>query len=257
MPKLKVLVLPQGARKPENERNNVVAATTEGWVRTPLNHDDPEMLSESRGLVALLADCNLQPDGVTKIDPSKPIGKEVIIDIYDPSSIPVTGIDVLPGTGTVAVGANITFDYDVAPTNASYPEVEWSSSDETVLKTVGEGVFTALKAGNATVSATSIDGGIVGTAAVTVTAANVAVTGVTVSPTTKSLVVGATQQLTPTVAPTNATNKAVTYTSSDATVATVNASGLVTAVKAGTTNITVNTTDGNKTAVCAVTVTAA
>lgn len=257
MPKLKVLVLPQGARKPETERNNVVEATNTGWIRTPLNNDDPEILSENRGLVALLADCNLEPDGVTKIDPSKPIGKEVVIEVYDPDAIPVTAIEVLPGTGSVAVGANITFDYDVTPVDASYPEVEWSSTDETVLQTVGEGVFKALKAGTATVKATSIDGGIVGTATVTVTAAVVAVTGVTVSPTTKSLVVGATQQLTPTVAPANATNKTVTYTSSDPTKATVSNSGLVTAIAAGTTNITATTADGAKTAVCAVTVTAA
>lgn len=86
----------------------------------------------------------------------------------------------------------------------------------------------------------------------------VAVTGVTVAPKTVSLSLAGTttQQLTPTVAPAGATNKAVTYQSSDATVASVNASGLVTALKAGTATITVKTTDGNKTDTCAVTVTA-
>lgn len=82
------------------------------------------------------------------------------------------------------------------------------------------------------------------------------VASVTVAPTTKSLVIGATQQLTPTVLPANATNKAVTYTSATPATATVSASGLITAVAVGTVNITVKTTDGNKTAVCEVTVTA-
>ena len=85
----------------------------------------------------------------------------------------------------------------------------------------------------------------------------IAVTGVTVSPTTASLAVAATQQLTAAVAPTNATNPAVTWSSSNTAVATVSTAGLVTAVAAGTATITVTTTDGSKTATCAVTVNAA
>ena len=85
----------------------------------------------------------------------------------------------------------------------------------------------------------------------------VAVTGVTLSASSLSLKEGETKTLTATVAPANATNKAVTWTTSSAAVATVSASGAVTAVKAGTATITVKTTDGSKTATCAVTVTAA
>lgn len=84
----------------------------------------------------------------------------------------------------------------------------------------------------------------------------VAVTGVTLSPTTATVLVGATQQLTPTVAPATATNKTVTYSSSNTAVATVNTSGLITAVAAGSATITVTTQDGAKTATCAVTVNA-
>jgi uncharacterized protein YjdB len=87
--------------------------------------------------------------------------------------------------------------------------------------------------------------------------APVAVTGVTVSPTTASISAGLTRQLTATIAPSNATNQNVTWTSGNNAVATVNAAGLVTAVAAGTANITVTTQDGNKTAVAAITVTAA
>ncbi len=82
----------------------------------------------------------------------------------------------------------------------------------------------------------------------------VAVTGVTLDKTTASLAVGGTETLTPTVAPSDATNKNVTWTSSDPAVATV-ANGVVTAVAAGTATITVTTADGSKTAECAVTVT--
>jgi len=83
--------------------------------------------------------------------------------------------------------------------------------------------------------------------------ATVAVTGVTMSPTTASVAVGSTQQLTATIAPANATNQNVTWTSSNTAVATVGASGIVTAVGAGTATITVTTADGSKTATCAIT----
>lgn len=82
----------------------------------------------------------------------------------------------------------------------------------------------------------------------------VAVTSVSLNPTSASLSVGATQQLTPTVLPTNATNKNVTYSSNNTAVATVNSSGLVTAVANGSAVITVTTVDGSKTSTCAVTV---
>jgi uncharacterized protein YjdB len=84
--------------------------------------------------------------------------------------------------------------------------------------------------------------------------ANVPVTGVTVSPTSATLNVGATQQLTATVAPSNATNKNVSWSSSNTAVATVNSSGVVSGVAAGNATVTVTTQDGNKTATSAITV---
>lgn len=81
-------------------------------------------------------------------------------------------------------------------------------------------------------------------------------TGVTVTPATTSLVVGATRQLTGTVLPADATDKSGTWTTSDATKATVNSTGLVTGVAAGTATITFKSNDGNFTGTTAVTVTA-
>lgn len=84
----------------------------------------------------------------------------------------------------------------------------------------------------------------------------VRVTGVTVSPKTTSVAVGATRNLSATVSPTDATNKSLTWTSSDNTVATVDQSGVVTGVKAGTATVTVASADGNFKDTAAVTVTA-
>jgi len=83
----------------------------------------------------------------------------------------------------------------------------------------------------------------------------VAVTGVTMSPTTASVAVSGTQQLTATVAPSNATNKSVSWSSGNTGIATVNSSGLVTGIAAGSATITVTSQDGSKTATCAITVT--
>lgn len=81
------------------------------------------------------------------------------------------------------------------------------------------------------------------------------VTGVLVSPTTKSIEVGEDFTLVATVAPYNATDKAVTWASSDDTYVTVSNAGVIHGVAAGTANVTVTTHDGNFTATCAVTVT--
>jgi uncharacterized protein YjdB len=82
----------------------------------------------------------------------------------------------------------------------------------------------------------------------------VPVTSVSVSPATANLTVGGTATLTATVNPSNATNKSVTWSSDNATVATVTSAGLVIAVGAGEATITVRTADGGQTADCQVTV---
>ena len=82
--------------------------------------------------------------------------------------------------------------------------------------------------------------------------ANVAVSSVSLSKTTADLVIGGTIQLTATVSPSNATDKSVTWASSNQTIATVTPTGLVTANAEGTANITANAS--GKTAICKVTV---
>ncbi len=85
----------------------------------------------------------------------------------------------------------------------------------------------------------------------------VPVTGVTLNKTTTILAVAATETLTATVAPANATNKSGAWSSSAPTKATVDpVTGVVTGVAAGSVNIIYTTADGAKTATCAVTVTA-
>jgi len=83
----------------------------------------------------------------------------------------------------------------------------------------------------------------------------IAVTGVKLNKESTSLEVGANETLNATVSPSTATNKKVTFVSSNDAVATVDSTGKVTAANAGSTDITVTTEDGRKTAKCSVTVT--
>ena len=80
------------------------------------------------------------------------------------------------------------------------------------------------------------------------------VTSITLNQTTASLKKGETLTLTATVAPSDAANKSVTWSSGNTSVATVSTSGVVTAVGEGTAVITVKTADGGKTATCTVAV---
>ncbi|MCI9118268.1 MAG: hypothetical protein HFF32_01225 [Flavonifractor sp.] len=97
------------------------------------------------------------------------------------------------------------------------------------------------------------------TCEVTVSDGNISATGVTLNKTTASIGVNETLQLTATVAPSNATTKAVTWESKAPTVASVSSSGLVKGLKAGTADITATVTNADgtkKTATCRITVTA-
>ena len=118
---------------------------------------------------------------------------------------------------------------------------------------------TVSKAGDITVAISGWNGGdsYSETVVIHAVAQNVPVTGVTLDRTSASIMAGNTLKLNATVSPSDATNKAVTWKSSNKTVATVSSTGVVTAKAAGSTTITVTTSDGGKTATCAVTVTSA
>ena len=172
--------------------------------------------------------------------------------------VSVDGLTITPDTMTIKIGAIGQFQHALIPENASDQCILWTSSDDTIATVDFNGRVTGLKAGKVTITGTSRSGHKVDTSELIVKDPNaVDVTGVTLTPSTASVKVGATTKLTATVAPANATNKKVTYKSSDATKATVDASGTVTGVAAGTATITVTTDDGAKTATSAITVTAA
>ena len=170
----------------------------------------------------------------------------------NPETVSVTNVSLDKTSVELAEGDDVTLIATVSPDNATNKTVTWNSSDETVA-TVANGKVTAVKAGTATITVTTEDGSKTATCEVTVNAKVYPVESVSLDKTSVELTEGDDVTLTATVSPDNATNKTVTWNSSDETVAIV-ANGKVTAIKAGTATITVTTEDGSKTATCEVTV---
>jgi uncharacterized protein YjdB/type II secretory pathway pseudopilin PulG len=165
-------------------------------------------------------------------------------------NVPCTGVNLTPATITINKNTTTTLTATVSPADASNISVTWSSSN-TGIATVNNGVVTAVAKGTATITVRTVDGGFTDTCVVTV---NVPCTGVSLNPTSVTIGRGSTSTLTATVAPADVSNASVTWSSSNTSIATVNSSGVVTAVAKGTATITVRTVDGGFTATCAVTV---
>lgn len=167
-------------------------------------------------------------------------------------TIPVTKVTLNKTKATIAKGKTLQLTATVAPTTASNKKVTWKSSNTAVATVTAAGKVTAKKAGKATITATAKDGSKKRAAcAVTVTTP---VTSVTLNKKTLLLDKNEQAQLTATVKPSNATNKKVTFSSSNAKIVSVDTDGKIKGLKNGSAKITVTTADGKKTATCTVTV---
>ena len=169
----------------------------------------------------------------------------------------------ITGTSSVVVGKKVKLTANANMSGATAKAAitagaTWSSNNTKVATVDANGNVTGKAAGTATIKV--VAGSISATYKVTVTKAattvqTVKATSVKLNVAARTMNVNETYQLTSTVAPTNTTNKGVTYTSSNTKVATVDATGKVTAKAEGTATITVKTNDGsNKSATCTVTV---
>lgn len=171
---------------------------------------------------------------------------------------PAAPIDVqsisMKSSTTIAIGASETLTVTYTPADANTNKaLTWNSNNTSVATVDANGKVTGISAGTATITATTANNK---SATCMVTVQAVSVTSVTLNKTSLSLQIGGSETLTATIAPTDATNKNISWISSNPAVATVDSNGKVVAKTAGNTTITVTTTDGNKTATCNVTVTA-
>ena len=140
-------------------------------------------------------------------------------------------------------GQEQTLTPTVNPSNAADKSLNWSSSNTSVATVDAEGKVTAISKGSAKIKAEAKDGsGKYATCSVTV---NRLVSSIQLNKTSISIYNGKTKALTATVTPSDATNTAVTWTSSNTSVATVSSSGVVTGEARGTATITVTAKDGS------------
>lgn len=149
-------------------------------------------------------------------------------------------------------GTSETLEATVQPATTNVKELQWTSSNPEVASVDANGKVSALALGTADITVTTVDGGHTAVCNVTVIES---VTGVTLDAETATLRVGEqTLQLTAVVQPSDASDKSLVWTSSNAEVASVNETGLVTPLASGEALITVTTVDGGFSATCAVTV---
>lgn len=167
-------------------------------------------------------------------------------------------LSITLNAATININPNMTFELiaQINPSNATNQELEWTSTDETIAVVDQNGVVRGVDAGvdgrETVITVTSKDSGVSATCVVRVTKD---VVGVVLDCTFKWLAAGSSFQLTASVIPADATNKNVTWSSSDTNVATVDQTGKVTAVNGGTATITVTTEQNSYTAECVVKVT--
>ena len=168
--------------------------------------------------------------------------------------IKVTGVKLNKSETSILVGDNETLTATVLPEDATNQKVTWKSDKPEIATVDANGKVTGVAAGEATITVTTEDGGKTATCKVTVSDTEIKVTGVTLNKAALTLNIGANETLTATVAPADATNQKVTWESDKPEIASVDANGKVTGVKAGEATITVTTEDGGKTATCKVSV---
>ena len=223
----------------------------------PITDDEWAKLDQSKVDRSAIVKVTALKAGEAEIQATTASGKTGSHKITVEPLVPVEKIK-LASEMTVTTSGLHELEYTIEPANASIQDLEWESTDEAVAKvqySSGRYVLYAYKNGTTTITATATDGSDVKASCEVTVNINYPVQGISLNHDAKTFTkAGETLQLTATIYPDSATNKTVTWKSSDKTVATVDESGEVTAVGNGTADITATTEDGGKTATCKVTV---
>ena len=159
--------------------------------------------------------------------------------------IPVASVTLDKTELTLEKGWEYTLSATVLPENAADKTVTWSTSDAGIATVDANGKVVAVKGGSATITAKAGE-----KTATCKVAVYVSVEGVSLNKTELTLEIGQSETLVATVKPDDATDKTVTWSSSDQTVATVDGNGLVTAIKTG--YAVVYAKSGDEQAMCSV-----
>ena len=238
--------------KPDNAAIKTVTWSSEPESVATVSADGTiTAIAEGTAVITAIAD-----DGSAKSDTCT-----VTVLPEEEKPVKAASITVTPDKVSLNAGETKQLTKTIAPEDTTNKNVTWSSSNESVATVTEDGLIKAIAKGTAVITATAEDGSDVkGTCTVTVTENAtpkiIKVSSIAITPKSVSLKKGAASQLRASIAPSNATNKAVLWASNKSSVASVSQSGLVRAISAGTATITVTTRDGSrKSAVCTITVT--
>lgn len=194
--------------------------------------------------------------GATEITVTTKDGNKVAtcqVEVTDSQVVNVSSISLNEESLDLSVGDVRTLVATVLPDNATNKNVNWTSSDPTTVS-VRDGKLNALKEGQVTITASTVDGNYTATCVVNVTTKVISVTGVALDVDELEINVGETKALIATILPNGAANKDVTWSSTNSEVASVDENGVITAHKVGQAIIVVKTVDGNYQDYCVVNV---
>ncbi|MBK1877318.1 Ig-like domain-containing protein [Pelagicoccus mobilis] len=219
---------------------------------TPSNATNPNLswTSSDESIATVSTDGLLTPisNGTVTIAATATDGSEAIASKTIAVSNYVTSITITPDTAVIDTPrGTIDFDVVVQPENATNKTVEWSVNTYNGATIDSDGVFKAKQNGLVTITAKSTDGSSITDTHMVVLSKQdqyTDVTSVTLSPASGSINTDlGTLQLTPTIAPEDATNKTLTWESANTAVATIDQNGLITATGNGKTFIIARSAD--------------
>jgi len=183
------------------------------------------------------------------------INKDNVVVGYCHVSVNQPVVKVELSETAVTVGLNtkwLQLRATVSPNNALNKTIIWKSTDTTKATVDQNGLVKVLKAGSVSIIATSQDAPTAN--AICNITIETPVASIVLDETVKTMYVGQTSRLSYVILPTNSSNSTVTWTSTNASVATVDATGFVTAKGVGTTVIMLKTLEGGYSAYCTITV---
>lgn len=212
------------------------------WLEIGAENEDGITKRKQTAAIVLNLDCtnSLQEDFARMQSIAKSFVSKLYTNSIDPNEVASISLD--KSSANMLTGETITLKATVLPTTALDPRVEWSSTNTSVATVSQTGVVTAVGPGSATIIAKTLDGGLTATCKV-----SVIMLAKEIQFASSNLVIynGYLYTLEATVFPENTSNKTLKWSSSNTAVATVDPTGTITPIKAGTTTITATAQDGS------------
>lgn len=178
------------------------------------------------------------------------LSKWLLYPVQPPQDIHVSSISLTPSSVTLENRNSVQLNPTILPLNATNKSVTWISSNKAVCVVTNTGLVTSLAVGRSTITVTSVDSGIKATVVITVTnpkVKKISVSSISISPSSTLLLVNQTYQIKPIFNPSTATDKSLTWSSSNTNIATVCSLGIVKAHSSGSVIISAKSSDGSKT----------